>query len=561
MVNADEPTLAPDTADGEVVVAMSPEPIQGALPIHIPSGVEVWDAEDEAYDSVDLTGCRNLSDRLVRIAETLGRPINVSRTARFLIRTEASGQSVTSLRCRIYEEILSSEEFVVIGGDNYQFNPMRYGKLHDLPTNSDCKEGQYPLQYGQISEPKGDITIECETASDCCSLTASGTTRKDEFQVAPTNFMPGGTLPQDDRSNITSNRDPNGVESTSQGRPSKPSYGQDWPAYNTAQCHEKDLFVELLHELCARIPQPPSTNGRPRLPLSDVVFGLGLKVYSGMSTRRAMTDLRNAQNAGWLDALPSFTTVCRYMEDPELKPLLRELVQLSALPLQSVERDFAIDSTGFASSVYNRWFDHKWGKERKEHQWVKTHLMCGVFTNVVTDVDATETDSNDLPYMVPFVETTGRHFNISEVSADKAYLSRDNLRSPLQFGGTAYIPFKSNSRPIHSHDPNDQVWTRAYHFFNLHRAEFLSHYHKRSNVETTIMMIKAKFGPSVRSRNPAAQVNGVLTKVLCHNVCVLVQAMHELKITPDFRSPGDTSFGTTNTFGANSCLVPKPPSN
>ena len=33
-----------------------------------------------------------------------------------------------------------------------------------------------------------------------------------------------------------------------------------------------------------------------------------------------------------------------------------------------------------------------------------------------------------------------------------------------------------------------------YHFYSLHRAEFLQHYHKRSNVETTFHMIKAKFG-------------------------------------------------------------------
>ena len=36
-------------------------------------------------------------------------------------------------------------------------------------------------------------------------------------------------------------------------------------------------------------------------------------------------------------------------------------------------------------------------------------------------------------------------------------------------------------------------------------------------------MIKAKFGGYVRSKNPAAQVNEVLVKVLCHNICVLIQ--------------------------------------
>jgi len=47
-------------------------------------------------------------------------------------------------------------------------------------------------------------------------------------------------------------------------------------------------------------------------------------------------------------------------------------------------------------------------------------------------------------------------------------------------------------------------------------------------------MVKGKFGAAVRSKSDVGQVNEVLCKVLCHNVCVLVQAMHELGIEPVF---------------------------
>jgi hypothetical protein len=73
------------------------------------------------------------------------------------------------------------------------------------------------------------------------------------------------------------------------------TYKQDWPSYNAAQTHEQEQFVALLRSLCDMIPQPPQTFGRPRLPLSDVVFGIGLKVYSTMSGRRVMTGFREAQ--------------------------------------------------------------------------------------------------------------------------------------------------------------------------------------------------------------------------------------------------------------------------
>jgi transposase len=71
-------------------------------------------------------------------------------------------------------------------------------------------------------------------------------------------------------------------------------------------------------------------------------------------------------------------------------------------------------------------------------------------------------------------------------------------------------------------------------FYTDHREEFLTHYHKRSNVETTFFMIKSKFGQRLRSKTLTAQINEALCKVLCHNLCVVIQSVHELGIEIDF---------------------------
>ncbi len=68
----------------------------------------------------------------------------------------------------------------------------------------------------------------------------------------------------------------------------------------------------------------------------------------------------------------------------------------------------------------------------------------------------------------------------------------------------------------------------------LNRDEFLQHYHKRSNVESTVHMIKSKFGDRVRSKLWTAQVNEVLCKVICHNIVCVIHEMHNLGVTPDF---------------------------
>lgn len=71
----------------------------------------------------------------------------------------------------------------------------------------------------------------------------------------------------------------------------------------------------------------------------------------------------------------------------------------------------------------------------------------------------------------------------------------------------------------------------------MYRAEeFLQHYHQRSNVESTFSAVKRKFGAAVRSKCFDAQVNEVLCKLLCHNLCCVALAMFELNIEPVFEA-------------------------
>ena len=314
----------------------------------------------------------------------------------------------------------------------------------------------------------------------------------------------------------------------------RPRYKRDETAFDQAQIHEQELFAKLLRALCDTIEQPPQQMGRPRLPLSDMVYATGLRIYSTKSVRRAMTDVRNAQANGHIDQTPSYATIARYLRKPELTPLLKDLIELSATPLSGVEQDFAADSSGFSTSVYDRWFDHKWGREKKRVRWIKAHIMAGVRTNIVTAAEVTATATHDSKYLGPLVKTTVQNFKAREISGDKAYLSRENFHVIDDAGATPYIPFKTNSLPEPIVGKRDPLWTRLYHYYQFNRADFDAHYHKRSNVETSFHMIKTKFGGAVRSKNETAQINEVLTKVLANNLCVLVHSMYALGVIPAF---------------------------
>jgi transposase len=312
------------------------------------------------------------------------------------------------------------------------------------------------------------------------------------------------------------------VETETVTKAARVTYRQYWTAYNAAQTEEKRRFGEMLNELCQSIPEPEYTFGRPRLPLADMAFACAYKVYTGFSSRRFTTDLQDMQADGMISKAAHFNSVSRYLANEDLTPLFKHLITTSSFPMKPVEQDFAVDSSGFGTCRFIKWFDKKYGREIDAREWVKVHLMVGVQTHIVTTVEIAGWESNDCPHFAPLVEATSQHFDIRNVTADKGYLSRPNLQLVTDKGGVPFIPFKPNTR-VPADD--DSTWTRMYHYFALNRQEWLASYHQRSNVESTFSMIKGKFGDAVRGKTNAAQVNEVLCKVLCHNICVLNQPL------------------------------------
>lgn len=158
--------------------------------------------------------------------------------------------------------------------------------------------------------------------------------------------------------------------------------------------------------------------------------------------------------------------------------------------------------------------------------------MVGVRTNVVTAIEISGWRDNDSRYFPALLGATSENFDMAEVSADKAYLSRKNVGLVEGVGAVPFIPFKTNTAPMLPWQ--DSPWARMYHMFAYQREEFLERYHKRSNVETAFSMIKGKFGDAVLSKSPVGMTNEVLAKVLCHNVVVVGQAIHEFGVVPEF---------------------------
>ncbi|HYN10525.1 MAG TPA: transposase [Vicinamibacterales bacterium] len=302
------------------------------------------------------------------------------------------------------------------------------------------------------------------------------------------------------------------------------SYPQDWRAYNAAQTTEKATFCTLLRDLVGSVPEPEQKRGRPSLPIAEKLFAAAFKVYSTVSGRRFMTDLRASAAAGHISRAPHYNSIFNVIDDPDVTPILQDLIVKSALPLQAVETAFAVDSTGFGTNRFYRHFTAKYGgTDAMFRNYVKLHASVGVKTNVIAAAEISDRDAHDGPMLPGLVRQTAEHFALSHVVADKAYSSRVNLQTIQVLGATPFVPFKSNAVG----NSDSPMWNRLFHFFHMNRAEFLATYHQRSNAESAFSSMKRLFGDNVRSKTEVSQTNEVLLKVLCHNLVVLIHEMHE----------------------------------
>ena len=320
------------------------------------------------------------------------------------------------------------------------------------------------------------------------------------------------------------------------GRPTNRDSPGYWSAYNVAASRWKEFFGWALGNLVSVVEEGEHGVGRHPYSLRKMIFLCAGKVFSKEPSRQFTSWSRDAVYRGWvapvaeqgelaswlpdgLVSVPHFNTISNYLRAPRLTPILKELVTISAVPLSQYETEWAIDASGFTISRLNHWDGVKHGSTgitcRQSHGWIKGHFMSGVRTNIVVSADVSEAHSADTKHLAELLGQTRGIFTLGEIMADKAYLSKDNFDLIEAYGALPFIPFKVNTRPV---TLDRTIWARMYHLFIAHHPIWSAEYHKRSNVESTIWMIKAHFGEHVRSASYWGQVNEVLCKVLCHNI-------------------------------------------
>ena len=155
----------------------------------------------------------------------------------------------------------------------------------------------------------------------------------------------------------------------------KPTYKQNWPAYNKAQTTEKHRFQAILHDLCREIPEPPCKPGPGRKPLrlADSVFAAVFKVYSTISARRFMCDLEDA-HARAISPRSRTSTRSPTPRNAGLTPILQGDDRPEQLAAQVGRARFRGRFIGFAPPDSSAGSTTSTASSKQKYDWVKVHL-------------------------------------------------------------------------------------------------------------------------------------------------------------------------------------------
>ena len=309
---------------------------------------------------------------------------------------------------------------------------------------------------------------------------------------------------------------------------------RDFGPYNKAAERKIRHLWALLAHLSSLIGQPEQTGrGRPKAALSDIFFACVLKVSTKMSFRDFNSFLELAYEMGLISSLPRWSTVMKYLRDPQMTEVFKAFVTISSLPCRQLETTFCADATGIATKTYFSWNDEKYGHTRGGTKiWIKMHLLIGTLTQVVVAADATEGSVHD---QIPFpgmVATASKYYDMKELVADKGYVSRFNLELVNDLGAVPFIPFMSHH--IVPLDSSGSIWDKMIRLYVFRQEEFDGHYKSpRAKVESSIAANKRLFDTSLMAKSFSGQVNETYCRLIAHNLTRLIHAFYELEVVSD----------------------------
>lgn len=307
-------------------------------------------------------------------------------------------------------------------------------------------------------------------------------------------------------------------------RPSDEGGGEPSSARGSAPSDTWPTLLSWLITLCKTVDDQLPAARRPRVRTGDVIFCLVVKVMLRQSYSLLSSLFHELNSEGYVERLPTRSTLANYLNDARLTPIFEELIGRSSTPLRGTETHFAVDSTPFRLHQFCITTEKNTGKMVERRTWIRLHIICSVTTGIITAARATSRFVAEQKVFEPLLrDTVALGFNVRGVSGDKNYLSRRHVQLVRDIGAIPYLTFKKNSR---KREGDSEAWVESFDRFKSESAADLEFFRRRNMVEATFSAIKRRTGWYVESKNEVAQYNEALCKVLSRNLIVLSQHMY-----------------------------------
>lgn len=310
------------------------------------------------------------------------------------------------------------------------------------------------------------------------------------------------------------------------------TYHRDWSAYNTSQVEELNIVVSLIRSMVDSLDIRELSDfqrrvGRSAVQTRDILKCCLLQQYMGLSDRRLEAWLWLLKEKLGLEEVPSFSTVCKHANDPELKDYYEQLLEKTNEPVKDLEHNFSTDASGFGTKNQIPWMSVRTSKTTRK-DYVKGHFTIGRIFKLVSAVTVTKGRAGDSPQLPEHVKKTTSIFTkIYSWSLDSAYLARKNCNLLWNHKILPFIKPKSNST---INKKGSIAWRWMMELFRSLREVFDVFYHGRSISETANSTMKRLMNPVLRKKSLTGQVNEVLAKTVVYNLICLTRAVFTTKI-------------------------------
>lgn len=310
----------------------------------------------------------------------------------------------------------------------------------------------------------------------------------------------------------------------------------DWGSYDQAQVNEINdmllLIRDAVEEASLRLGVDEMRSkgpGRPQNHPSDLAKAVLMQQYFQVSNRVAAGLVKLFQEKMRIDNAFSYKTIERAYEDPLVTLILKEVFSMTQEPVKDKEHGFSADGSGLPTSTKQN-YENDCRGEKAKRGYEKMIAMVGCTYKLFSAVAfADEPEEHESPYLETLLSETATHYQrIDLVTADAAYLSRDNCDLIAQAGA---IPRIYPKQGLTLKKKGSKAWTEMLLAFIDDPQAWLREYHRRSISETANSTLKRDYPNPLRKRIKLRRKQEAFTRTCDYNLKRLCYLKHLKGIT------------------------------